>query len=498
MSKRLIIVLALAFVVSLVAGAYAEVQNVKVSGDMLMRAISRDNFTLSKGDSATAAANKYHVSGLTTTTRLRVDADLTDNVAATVRLLNERSWGLENNWMGAVALDTDNNTGVDVDLAYVTLKEFLYSPLTLTVGRQEIKFGNGLVVGDPDTILYADETNVPMDLSSRKAFDAIRATLNYDPLIVDVIYAKVTEGEGAWWQQAGANEHIDTNLYGINALYNLGMNNATAEMYYFARVNDNKDLQAVPLLKKDVTHTTGVLVQGEVVPKMLKASVEYARQFGTSNTYLGNIIGATARRSAWATQAMLTLLYQDQPAAGFTYTYLSGDKNTITGAPSTISKLKGWDPMFSSQVGNNIVAAILPSSNVSVYTLWAGMKPKEDITVALVYGYYRLNKEMMDQAGGALLAVGDYGRLLGATPYGQSFGGGYYSMTEKKSLGNAIDLTAIYDYTEDVQFGLTFGYMWLGDAFRKDTGVVTGGAPFVINANHENPRQLIGSMKVTF
>ena len=482
MSKKLIILLALVFVASMAVGAYAEVQNVKVSGDILMRAISRDNFTLSK-------AVKYHVSGLTTTSRIRVDADLTDNVATTIRLLNERSWGLENNGLAG------GNNDVSIDLAYVTMKEFLYSPLTLTIGRQEIKFGNGLVIGDPDTSLFADEQTIPWDLSSRKSFDAIRATLNYDPLVVDLVYAKVNENDAAWWQQAGATEKNDVNLYGINALYNLGMNNATAEVYYFSRVNDFKNLDNTIMFKKDVCNTIGTLVQGEIVPKMLKASVEYARQFGTANTYLQNNIGQTAKRSAWATQAMVTLLYQDQPAAGAIYTYLSGNRENfapIAGAPAR-DKMTGWDPMFTSQIGNNVVSAILPATDVQIINLWAGMKPKEDVTVSLVYGYYRLNKEMQDELNGA--AAPFDGRLLGNAPYGPNvapWGNNYYNMTNKKSLGNAIDLTAMYDYTEDVQFGLTFGYMWLGDAFNKSGNVI--GCP----PNVQNPRQLIGSMKVTF
>ena len=48
MSKRLILVLALAFVVGIAVCAYAEVQNVKVSGDILLRGISRSNFSLNK------------------------------------------------------------------------------------------------------------------------------------------------------------------------------------------------------------------------------------------------------------------------------------------------------------------------------------------------------------------------------------------------------------------------------------------------------------------
>ena len=46
MSKRLIVILALAFVVGIAFTAYAEVQNVKVSGDILVSGIARNHLTL--------------------------------------------------------------------------------------------------------------------------------------------------------------------------------------------------------------------------------------------------------------------------------------------------------------------------------------------------------------------------------------------------------------------------------------------------------------------
>ncbi|MFA5115560.1 MAG: hypothetical protein WC469_05855, partial [Candidatus Omnitrophota bacterium] len=55
MSKRLILVLALAFVVGTTCAAYAEVQNVKVSGDINFLAVARNQFDLTKGTDG----NKY-------------------------------------------------------------------------------------------------------------------------------------------------------------------------------------------------------------------------------------------------------------------------------------------------------------------------------------------------------------------------------------------------------------------------------------------------------
>jgi len=513
MSRRLIIALAIVFVAAFAVGAYAEVQNIKVSGDILMQAIDRDNFTLSKGVEGAGTGllgldsqEEYHVSGLTTQVRLRVDADLTDNVSATVRLLNERSWGLENE-LGWTVNDEGNNSEFDIDLAFVTLKEFLYSPLTLTIGRQEIKFGNGFIIGDANAGFATAAYYVPPDLSLRKAFDAIRATLNYDPLVIDIIYAKIDESDWSmngmpWYGDIGLSENNDVDLYGINAAYNLGERNASLDVYYFARVDQRKDAW-IPAgggifdtkeVDADTIHTIGGLVKADIIPGVLKGSVEFAHQFGRAAMYNGAALTEMGDRDAWAGQAMITALYKEQPFAGFVYSYFSGDKEVYNG------EMRGWDPMFEDQVANAVVEALLPATNCHVYNLWAGAKPTEDITVSLVYGYYRLAEDIQRDPTILGLFGGDSDtRLLGVVPYSAN---GFYSMTESKDLGHAFDLTATYDYTEDVQFGLTFGIFFPGHAFRKDASNTDIPVPGLEDAlgygNHETARQLIGSMKVTF
>ncbi|MCX5694833.1 MAG: hypothetical protein NT014_06950, partial [Candidatus Omnitrophica bacterium] len=84
MGKRLIVVLALALIVGLTySAAYAEVQNVKVSGDIIASGVARQHFNLQNGPDG----DKKNIdqSFFMTQTRVRIDADLTDNVIATVR-----------------------------------------------------------------------------------------------------------------------------------------------------------------------------------------------------------------------------------------------------------------------------------------------------------------------------------------------------------------------------------------------------------------------------
>ena len=442
MNKRLILLMALALVVGLTYTAYAEVQNVKVGGDILIRGVARNNFDL-KNSGTAGDKEDDQASFATSTVRVRIDADLTDNVSATVRLLNERLWGEED----------EDDSDIDLDLAYVTLKEFLYSPLSLMVGRQELRYGNGLIVGDPDTnrdVTGASAfsgvsglSEIAADLSSRKAFDAIRAVLNYDPLVVDLVYAKIEEDD--------VRRNDDVDLMGINAVYTLDKA-TTLNPYFFVRsAGSNRTDQPG---KSTKTYVPGILITSSPIED-LKASLEFAYQFG-KNIGSGNKLRAYAVQAS-ADYALKKLPYS--PMVGIQYTYLSGDKN------DSDSKDKAWDPMFEDQTLNSIPNVLFANSNMQVINLKGSMKPMEDVTVLVNYGNYRLAQ-----------------KLSGSQDLGYGSG---WTLTGKKPLGNALDLSAVYDYTEDVQLALDLGWFFPGKAFDKTDGRRTA-------------NQVIGSMKVTF
>jgi len=443
MGRRLILVLALALLVGLTFGAaYAEVQNVKVSGDILLSGVDRNHFNLINSNPGDKSVLKQNF--LMSQLRVRIDADLTDNVMATVRLINERIWNGQND-SGAAST---NNGNIDVDLAYATLKEFLYSPLTLTVGRQEIKFGNGLVIGNAKVL--GTSSSIPSDLTERKAFDAIRATLNYDPLVLDLVYAQI--------KQSISTDRNTVSLTGINANYAL-TKKTNVSAYYWLKKNNNNTISTS---RTDELSTIGALISSTPIENLV-ASLETGYQFGRNTE--SNL---QKKHDAWALQAMADYTFakvKTTPKIGASYTYLTGSSAGDTG------RNRGWDPMFYDQKLNNIVYTLLPFSNMNAFNLQGSMKPVEDVTVSLVYGYYDVAQKN-SAAFTAPFTFDNGTAYLGSTAY-----------TGKRHLGDALDATITYDYTEDVQLGLTGGY------FRP------GGA---LTTNSANAGQLIGSMKVTF
>jgi hypothetical protein len=477
MSKRLTLICVLAVALALCVPAYAEVQNVKVSGDMTIRGIYRDNYDLDKDDTTPNAAAGLPTPGnnpeeyFTQAVGINVDADLTDNVSTAVRLVNQRDW--DNNSSGAATFD------VDVDLAYITLKEMVYQPLTLTIGRQDLWFGRGLIVGTnipaPDVNANAaPDYNASInahEYSETTGFDAIKATLDLAPWKLDLAYIKEDENV------ISANDDVD--VYGANLGYKFDVYNAEAEAYYFGKIDkshptDNGDARGVDNNK---VHTFGL--RGSLEPiSNLTIGAEGALQGGRyADT---NTPGKGRKRDAYMLDAFGKYNFADvtwKPTLGVEWLMLSGEKAVNAGAGNS-PDYEGWDAMYR----GNFMTAIRDFQNylyatrvrmASTQTVWdqdSGMSnqnsllvkgsvvPMEDLTVEGTYGHFWLNEKINDANRGALNSSDD--------------------------VGDELDLLLTYDYTEDVSFGLLTGWFFPGSLYptgRDDTAT-----------------DVVGTMKVVF
>jgi hypothetical protein len=187
MSRKLTLILLAVLAAFVCVPAFAAVQNIKVSGDITMRGIYHNNYDLEGTDwpDVNMGANKYGEDRdaiFQTAARLRVDADLTDNVTATVSIGNFREW------------DAVGNQAEDIviDLANVTLREMLYSPLTVVIGRQNLVFGKQMIIGN-GLLLDPSGTVINREFSPFNGYDAVRGTLDLNPWTIDVVWAKMLE-----------------------------------------------------------------------------------------------------------------------------------------------------------------------------------------------------------------------------------------------------------------------------------------------------------------
>ncbi len=456
MSKRLILIFALAFVVGIAASAHAEVQNVTVGGEIIVQGVSRDQVDFLKN----SASSSTDSSGYMATTTLDVAADLTDDVSAVVQLANERDWGNT----------TANAAGnrFEVWLSYVTLRSFLNEALTLTVGTQAVVLGNGLVLADANTNQMGGVVTATnfTDLSQLGGpFDAIRADLDYDPLTITLLTAKVSENAVA--------RTDDADVYAVNAAY-LFENGTLGEAYCVAK---NQRNDGTTTILENKVNTFG-LRAAKAINDNLSLQGEVAIQTGELKSLLTT--NANQDRDAMAAQVIGTYAFDAEysPVVTVSYTYLSGDSDTTVGSGDR----NDWDTMYEAQSPGPIANALFAASNCHVVGIKGSVKPADDVTVNLNYANLSLDKKLnVNNVGTTAGVMGAAAANINTVTLGT---GTTYAMTSKKDLGDEVDLEVIYDYTEDVQLSLCGGLFFPGDAFAS--------------GNEETASQVVGSMKVTF
>lgn len=505
MSRKIALFCALIGLVAFVAyPAYAEVQNIKISGDIQALGVFRDNYDLEdKGwinplDTGLAneipnVATEDNDSLFMSVVRLRVDADLTDNVSACVRLANLREW------------DVDNNASTDIglDLAYITLKEMLYSPLTMVIGRQELNYGNGLIVG-MGRFLDPDGNITHRDLSPLHGYDAVRAILDYDPWTLDLLLAKMQErdddSDGLVAGVAGtavAGKDSDIDLYGVNLGYKFGQYDAEMEGYFFAKRDENYDL-SVPVTAVgspsngrtfEENHVYTVGLRGSVVPiENLTLGGEIAGQWGHIKD---NQAGPDDRplerdREALAANVAGNYDFADvrfSPSLGVEYLFLSGEEAGNDG------DFDVWDPMYRGKIMGNI--------RDYLENLYTTNDPADTSG---------LTNQHTIKATGSL----DLGELVDGLSLDLAYL--HYWFEEEPiagsddEIGDEINLKLTYDYTEDVQFAVDSAWFMPGDYYDTphvgrvpmELGGIATNNTLRSRVSNDTAVSVVGSCKVTF
>ncbi len=464
MRKQLL--LAVLMVAALAVPSFASVQNIKISGDVDSTYLYRKHFDFGRGDTGTnALSNDRLQSNFFTQTRLRADADLSDNVSATVGLINERSWAQDES-----SSDQDI-AAIDINLAFVTLREMLYSPLTVVVGRQVFSYGNSFIMDATGTNNVGPNTSalqdVAQDLTKQTAMDAVRAILNYDPLKIEFLYSKVSTNTATGAPDLAQD---DVDLYGVNTTYNLGDDmQSVVEAYLFAKIDQSVKRVAsstndgpknetiyVPGLRASTNILDGLNIQGE-----------FAWQKGNKNgptTASADV--ANQKREAYAAQFIsnysIPVAEEYKPNAQYMYTWVSGDSNpndSYGAERVSTNRWTAWDPFFENQGGGRIYNAIFDLTNLHIHAVALSAKPMEDVTVKGTWSGLWLDKELECNGGTCdTITLRQPDNSTSVSASGNS---------SETGLGNEFDFEVVYDYTEDVQFGVNLGWFNPGKVFTS-------------------------------
>jgi len=444
MSRKLISFFTAVLIAGLVIPAFSAVENVKVGGDLTISGIYRSSFDFID-DNVSKDQQHFLYSGV----RVYVSAELTNNVSAMVRLINERDWG-QTTSVGSGDADLD----VNLDLAYIQVKDIMTPGLSLTLGRQEIQIGEGLVVGSGNTIVPNTST-IAADLSLQNAFDAIRVdyVASGAPVSVFGFMAKINEDYGG---VVAAGTTGDITLYGAELLWK--GSNFTVEPYYVARITAYES----PRIENDlmvggVRGTWNVLT----IPG-LELKGEFAHEFGDASGYTGVV---SSNYAGWAGYfgATYEFAHHIKPTITLGYNYYSGDDDAIDAEewvpvyPTGVEERVGiiaYPALFAAGE-STLTTASAAGTGLQAIKLGFGLTPIEKIQLGLTW----YNLTLIEEAAGT-----DAG------------------------LGNEIDFTVDYAYTEDLSFGLAFGYFITGDNIKDTVGA----------GNEQNPWEAIVTATLTF
>ena len=496
----------IAVALCLAGSVYAETQSVKVSGDLTVRGIFRDHYDylntagnledFTRGGAQNTRTNQEWIMSVA---EIQVDADLTDNVQTVIRLVNQRDWNVSNRGLGAINPNgmgqytaNEDAFNVMVDLAYVTLKDFIYSPLTLTIGRQDLWFGKGFIVGanmqnpgmnalagSPNQLNGTEGNLSAPEYTAITGFDSIKAVLDYDPWTITGVYANIQTGA------IQAND--DVNLWGVNVGYKFDSYKAEMEGYWFWK-NDNA-VHVTAALKDRTNNVHTIGMRGSFDPiDVITIAAEGAYQAGT---YVGSIAQVNnCARSAWAIDVsvegrMFTDKYSWKPKLGAEFIWYSGEaqRDDTGGAAGTYN---GWDVMYRGKfdsairefvgrfyqtgkygtVTNQLVSAPDASFTNQYQVIFLGsIQPIESLTIKANYNLF------WNQA--------------------------LYDVTDSKSkgfVGQEVDINATWDYTEDVSFGLLAGFFVPGTVYNTtdSPGSMYG------TAGDQIAVDMVGTVKVSF
>jgi len=480
--------------ICLATSAYAGTQSVKISGDITIRSLWRDDYDLDHNHCEdnlvlVPADNSFLRAGtrlagssdwdtyFMTTTEVQIDADLTDNVAGVIRIYNQRDWNtVEEDTKRTFSARTDE-FNIGIDLAYIELKEFLYSPLTLRIGRQDIWFGKGFIVG-ANRRDYNNNINAK-EYTCANAFDAIRATLDYDPWTIDAMVAKI------WENNIGSKDDMD--LCGINVGYVFDVYNAEAEGYWFWK----DDASTIPTENLDEHNTVYCLgLRGSADPiENWTVAAEGAYQFGDYVGYASQHY--TRNRSAWALDLNaecrhFTEMFAWKPVVGLEYIFYSGDSKDNPNSQS-VGAYKGWDSMFRGKydsairewfgtyymsaqgydtflaTGNNPEDS---KTNQHQLIVMSSVQPTDSLTLdARFLAFWQAERMTYDISGWQAVSATDFDKCT-------------------RYVGSELDLELTWDYTEDVSFGLMTAWFFPGSMYKKGSRDVA--------------TDVVGSVKLSF
>ena len=269
-------------------------------------------------------------------------------------------------------LKNGNPGEIFFDHTYVSSKEIMESPVSVTAGRFELLNQYG------ENFIFADGT--PQDGSRSMFFDAVRGSLNIDDNnTVDLLYI--------------SNDKKDKKMPRINKQDAQTLNTSNDSgpaVIWKAKLSDELYLEPYYVWKNEEysttlesdLHTFGALAKYKMDDMTLRAQLAYQTgDYGTQD------------RSGMGGYLYVDKTFKDmtlKPACTLGALYLSGDD------PTTTTEIEGWNPLYSRFPGwNELYAYVLKGetgqngywTNTIMFTAKTKLKVNDKFTTELALDY---------------------------------------------------------------------------------------------------------------
>lgn len=418
--KKVWLAAALLGLVTMAASSFADVQNIRLSGDLRIRGYYLNG--VGEQYNGNDYVNDVDNAFILQRTRLTVEADLEDHVLVVVTLKAEGMWGQQDGQTltrYGTGMYHDRGWQVGVSEAYVQLSEMFFSPATLKLGRQYLHYGRGLHISS------ANETY---------NFDAGRLMLDFYPFTLDIVGAKLSDGNDDFPSATGG--HGGNNLLFINGRYEMKDSIIKDVEAYFGWVSRAQSSGGAYYWPAYGSYSSPWIVgiRADLTP--IKGLDVWAEA-----TYEGGSSGYAGSLSAFLLNAGAKYTFKDvkmEPSINANYIYASGGTSG-----------NAFVPFFPSVDGYNGFVFSPLLSNIHIFNLGASIKPAKNVCLS-VQGYYYLKVDNDSFAGTDYIM--------------NEFGGGYSTgwwagSSQKDELAWEVDTILGYDYSKDVRFQLVYGVL---------------------------------------
>lgn len=417
----------LAVALCLAAGSlYAEVQNIRVSGEVRVRGFYVNNLDLSEdardlpsvsitdeatGETFTQEPDAADEDAFAVQrTRITVEADLEEQVLAVATVEANGTWG--SGRPGEFPATDDFDTSLSE--GYIQLQEMWYTPATLKLGRQYLHYGRGLILSSKE-----DELR----------YDAARLVWDRYPFTLDLVFGKIYEGLQSMNSDVTVGD--DENLWFANLRYEFEESTLQDVELYIGYRDQETDAGASPGI---------VGLRGDIMPsEEWTAWAEAGYEFGDATT--------SEDLKAYVLDVGTEYIFTKtalEPKLSLSWTYASGDANDTGKTFVPWGDYNYWGYVFSPTL-----------SNIHILNAAVEVLPVENLSLGVEFYYY-----LQDSASAAVVG----------SPYKDNGGVSAETNGFDEDLGAELDFVVGYDYSNDVRTQFYVGAFLPGDAYQGTTG----------------------------